>query len=119
MTMMTTIKEWQDGYFSAVKRIEEPMLKFAEGRADRFAKLVPDRPSFLADLPKTTELMESQLKFRKRFVDEQIAFTRKMMKTMHPVFVKFDTVAKPVEPKAAKSTAAKSTVTRMATRKAA
>ena len=47
-----------------------------------------------------------------RFVDEQIAFTRKMVKAMHPVFVKLDTVPKP-EPKA------KATVTRMAPKKAA
>ena len=112
MSVMTTIKEWQDDYFTMVKKVEEPMLKFADERADMFAKYVPDRPTFMAELPKTVEFVESQLKFRKRFVDEQIAFTRKMVKAMHPVFVKLDTVPKP-EPKA------KATVTRMAPKKAA
>ena len=112
MTMMTTIKDLQDGYFTQVKRVEEPILKFADERAEQLARVVPERPAFMGDLPKTAEFIEMQLKFRKKFVDEQIAFTRKMIKAMHPVFVKLDTVPKP-EPKA------KATVTRMAPKKAA
>ena len=113
MTMMTTIKDWQDDYFDFVKKVEEPMLKFADERADDLAKYVPERPSFMGELPKTVEFVEMQLKFRKRFVDEQIAFTRKMIKAMHPVFVKLDTAPKP-EPKAAPKAAPKAKVTRTA-----
>lgn len=109
MTVMTEIKDLQDRYFSAVKRVEEPVLKFADERADTLARIVPERPSFLADFPTMQEFVENQLKFRKKFVDEQVAFTRKMMKAMHPVFVKLDTPHKRVEPKA--------TVTRMPAKK--
>ena len=109
MSMMSNIKEWQDGYFTTVKRVEEPVLKFAGERAETIAKFVPERPSFMAEMPTLQEFVESQLKFRKKFVDEQVAFTRKMMKAMHPVFVKLDTPHKRVEPKA--------TVTRMPAKK--
>ena len=116
VTMMTTMKEWQDDYFDFVKKVEEPMLKFADERAETVAKYVPERPAFMGEMPKTVDFVEMQLKFRKRFVDEQIAFTRKMIKAMHPVFVKLDTKPK-AEPKA--KAAPKAKVTRMAPKKAA
>jgi len=103
VSMMSNIKEWQDGYFTTVKRVEEPVLKFAGERAETIAKFVPERPSFMAEMPTLQEFVESQLKFRKKFVDEQVAFTRKMMKAMHPVFVKLDAAPKQVEPKSAAS----------------
>jgi hypothetical protein len=106
---MTEIKDLQDRYFSAVKRIEEPVLKFADERAETMARFVPERPQFMAEFPTMQEFVENQLKFRKKFVDEQVAFTRKMMKAMHPVFVKLDTAPKHEEPKA--------TVTRMPAKK--
>lgn len=104
MTAMTTIKDWQDSYFTSVKRIEVPVVRVAGQVSDAVAKFVPERPSFLASLPTTAELVETQLKFRKRFVDEQAAFVRSMLKAMNPVFTKFDTVAKPVAKPAAKAT---------------
>jgi hypothetical protein len=113
VTVMTNIKERQDSYFTRIKKIEESMLEFADERAETFARFVPERPAFLAEMPTAAEFVENQLKFRKRFVDEQIAFTRKMVKALHPVFVKLDTAPKP-EPKTTKAT-----VTKMAAKKAA
>jgi hypothetical protein len=113
--MMSNIKEWQDGYFTTVKRVEEPVLKFAGERAETIAKFVPERPSFMAEMPTMQEFVETQLKFRKKFVDEQVAFTRKMIKAMHPVFVKLDSAPKHVEPKpAAARMAAKRPVKKVA-----
>jgi hypothetical protein len=37
-----------------------------------------------------TELVESGLKFRRRVVDPQAAFVRKMMKAAHPALVKLE-----------------------------
>ena len=107
MTMMSTMKEWQDDYFTMVKKVEEPVLKFAGERAETFAKFVPGRPSFMAQFPTTTEFVDNQLKFRKRFVDEQAAFARKMMKAMHPVFVKLDGQLEPAMRSAPKPAAAR------------
>lgn len=101
MSMMSNVKEWQDGYFTRVKRIEEPVLKFAGERAETIARFVPGRPAFMAESPTMAEFVENQLKFRKKFVDEQIAFTRKMVKALGPVFVKLDTVPKHDERKPA------------------
>jgi len=107
MSMMSTVKEWQDGYFTMVKRVEEPIVKFAGERAETIAKFVPERAAFMSPFPPATEFVENQLKFRKRFVDEQAAFARKMMKAMHPVFVKLDGQPEPAVGSAPRPAAAR------------
>ena len=99
--MMTTMKRWQDDYFKFLKRVEEPVIRFTEDASEQVAEYVPERPEwkFMAELPTVSEFVESQLKFRRRVVDEQAAFVRKMMKAMHPALVKID--HKPVMKKAA------------------
>lgn len=100
MSTMSTIKQWQDSYFTTVKRVEEPVLKFTGQMAETMERFVPERPHFMVDFPTVTEVVENQLKFRKRFVDEQAAFARKMLKAMGPVVVKLDAVtAEQPEPK--------------------
>lgn len=92
MSTMSTIKEWQDSYFTTVKKVEEPVLKYTGKMAETMERFVPERPHFMVEFPTLTEVVENQLKFRKRFVDEQAAFARKMLKAMGPVVVKLDAV---------------------------
>lgn len=87
-----TARDWQDQYFTFVKRIEAPLLRTTARMAGRMAEYVPERPAFLADLPKVHEVMDAGLTFRKRVVDEQTRFARSMMKAMDPMLVKVDTV---------------------------
>lgn len=110
-TMMATVEKWQDQYFTQIKRVEEPVLRYTEQASETVARYVPARPSFMAEMPTMTEVVESQLKFRKRFVDEQARFVRKMMKAMDPMLTKFETTPQRVaeQPKAP--------VTKMAPRK--
>ena len=95
MSTMTTVRQWQDEFFTLVKRIEEPVVRFADERADAVARMVPERPTFMARMPKMTDLMESQLKFGKRMVDEQVRFAHEMMKAMGPVLAKLDAGSTP------------------------
>ena len=44
MDTMTTIKKWQDEYFTLVKQVEEPMVRFVGERAETMARFVPQRP---------------------------------------------------------------------------
>ena len=111
---MTTLKKVQDEYFTLVKRVEEPIVRYTGEMADSMARFVPERPDFMAKWPTVTELVDNQLKFRKRFVDEQTAFIRKMMKAMDPMVMRVDTVAKP-----SMQMPAKATTTRMAPRRMA
>lgn len=99
--MMTTMKRWQDEYFKFMKRVEEPVIRFTEDASEQVAEYVPERPEWklMAELPTVSEFVESQLKFRRRVVDEQAAFVRKMMKAMHPALMKID--HKPMMKKAA------------------
>lgn len=90
-TMLDTMKRWQDGYFTFVKRVEEPVLRFAGGFAESAVRYVPQRPRFMASAPTVHEMVDNQLEFRKKVVAEQAAFARKMMKAMDPVIVKFET----------------------------
>lgn len=113
-TTMTTLKKMQDQYFTVAHRVEEPVVKFTGEMADTMARYVPERPMFMAKLPTISELVDNQLKFRKRFVDEQMMFVRKMMKAMDPMIVKMDTM-----PKATMHMPAKSTDMRMAPRRVA
>jgi hypothetical protein len=95
MDTMMTLKKWQDEYFTMVKRIEEPVVRFVGEQADTVARFVPERPTFMAKLPTMTALVDNQLKFRKRFVDEQAMFVRTMMKAMDPMLTKVDAMPKP------------------------
>lgn len=95
MDTMTTLKKWQDDYFTMVKKVEQPMLKFVGERAGMVARYLPERPAFMASMPKMATMVDNQLKFRKRFVDEQAAFVRSMMKAMDPMLMKVDAMPKP------------------------
>ena len=93
MDTMTTLKKWQDGYFDFMKKVEEPMVRYAGKVAEPMARYMPERPQFLAPVPKMTEFVDNGLKFRRRFVDEQATFVHKMMKAMEPVVAKVDYIA--------------------------
>jgi hypothetical protein len=101
---MTTLTEWQDKYISFVTRVQEPVVEYTGRFADRVAPYVPERPdwSFLDRVPTMTDVVDNQLKFRKRMVDEQAAFVRKMMRAMRPALVKVET--KPMTPKTTPAT---------------
>lgn len=103
-TAMTTVKKWQDGYMKFVARVEEPVVRYTGRAVEAVVEYVPERPdwAFLDQVPTLTEVVDNQLKFRKRVVDEQAAFVRKMMKTMHPVLVKLETKAPAAKAPAAK-----------------
>lgn len=112
-TAMTTLKKMQDEYFTLIKRAEEPLVRFTGDMADSMARFVPERPEFMAKLPTVAELVDNQLKFRKRLVDEQTMLVRKLMKAMDPMITKVDTLPKPVH------MAPRATTTRMAPRRVA
>ena len=89
-TMMENVEKFEDRSLEQMKKAEEPVLRFAHDMSERMARFVPERPSFLSEMPLMADFVESQLKFRKRFVDEQLRCARKMMKAMNPVMVKVD-----------------------------
>ncbi len=104
-TVMTTTKQWQDQYLTMMARVEEPIVRYAGKAAEAVADYIPERPqwAFLEQVPTMTELVDSQLKFRRRVVDEQAAFVRKFMKAMNPATAKHEPkapAAKRVVPKA-------------------
>lgn len=103
MDTMTTLKKWQDEYFTLVQRVEKPVVRFVGERAETVARFVPERPEFMAKLPTVATMVDNQLKFRKRFVDEQAAFVRSMMKAMHPMMEKLDAMPAPVAHATAKA----------------
>ncbi len=88
-------RTWQDEYFTFVKRIEAPVLRTTTQFATRFAELVPGRPAFLAPMPKAhavRDVMDTGFTFRKRMVEEQTMFARRMMKAIEPVLTTLDRV---------------------------
>jgi hypothetical protein len=88
--VMDRVTKMEDRYFDQMKEMEQPILDFTSEVSERAARFVPERPSFLADLPTMTEVVESQLKLQKKFVDEQMRFTRRMMKAMNPIVTRVD-----------------------------
>lgn len=98
-TMLDTVEKFENRAFDQFKQAEEPVLRFAHETSDAVARFVPARPSFMADMPKMTDVVDSQLKFRKRVVDEQLRFARKMMKAMDPLVDKLDAEPEKVAPK--------------------
>lgn len=91
-TAMTTIKKWQDQYLTTMARVEEPVVRFTGKAAQAITEYVPERPqwAFLDQVPTFTEVVESQLKFRRQVVDEQAAFVRKVMKAMSPALLRLE-----------------------------
>jgi hypothetical protein len=93
--MMTTVRKWQDEYFTAIKRVEEPVVRFTGRMAESMVRYVPERPAFMVGMPTMAEMVDNQLKFRRRMVDEQAVFVRKMVKAMHPALAKFEAAPMP------------------------
>ena len=93
MTTMTTMKTLQDRYLRLLTRAEEPVVRLTARASESVAEYVPARPdwAFLEGAPTITEFVDNQLKFRRRMVDQQAAFVRKLMKAMQPALTKFDT----------------------------
>jgi hypothetical protein len=85
-------QDWFDQYLTFVKRIEAPVVRTTARVASRVAEYVPERPAFLASMPKVHEVMSTGITVRKRMVDEQTRFARQMMKAMDPMLVRVDTV---------------------------
>jgi hypothetical protein len=103
-TMLTAMQEWQDEFFELVDRLEEPVVKVAGEIAESVADYVPQRPAwpFVEQLPTVSELVEFQVAFTTRFVDQQAAFVRSVMKAVQPTLAKVE--AMPVaEPKTRKA----------------
>ena len=109
--VMTTMKKWQDDYLTMMARVEEPIVRFTGKAAESVAEYVPERPrwEFLDAVPTVTEFVDSQLKFRRRVVDEQAAFVRRMMKAMHPALTRLE----PKAPAAKRAPAKASSVRRI------
>lgn len=105
MDTMTTIKKWEDEFFTVTKKVEEPVVRYTGRMAETAAQYVPERPSFMAEMPTMHQLVDNGLKFRKRMVDEQATFVRRLMIAMGPMTTKFE-ATKPA-PKAAPKPAAK------------
>ena len=102
-TMMDNVEKFEDRSLDELERVEDPFLRFTHDMSERMARYVPERPSFMYDLPLMADVVEGQLRFRQRFVDQQLRFARKMMKAMKPVMVKIDylppkPVRKPAQP---------------------
>lgn len=91
-TVMQTMTRWQDEYLDLMARWEAPVVTLTGKATGAVAKYVPERPgwAFLAQVPGPTEIVENQLKFRRRVVDEQAAFARKMMRAMHPALARLE-----------------------------
>jgi hypothetical protein len=111
---MNTLERWQDEYLDLMARWEEPVVTFTGKAADSVAKYVPERPgwAFLAELPTITEVVESQLKFRRRVVDEQAAFARRMMRAMQPALMRLEPTATTTPAAKARATKARATKAR-------
>ena len=110
-------KNWQDQYFTFVKRVEAPVLETTTRVVARLAELVPERPSFLAPMPRAHAVREAVgtgFTFRKRMVEEQTMFARRMMRAMEPIVTKLDTVNTPERP--ARQTKAPTRVAEKATK---
>ncbi len=90
MSAMTTISTWEDKYFEMLKKVETPMLDVVGKIAERLSTYVRQRPGFMTEMPTAHDWLDHGLKLRKRVIDEQAAFARKMMKAMDPVVAKFD-----------------------------
>lgn len=114
MTPMTRITKLQDEYFSMIKKIEEPVVRYAGDIAQRVARFVPERPTFMMSMPRMTEVVDNQLKFRRRMVDEQAMFVHQMIKAMKPVVVRLDAEHERKADHADKATATEARATRTA-----
>ena len=53
VTVMTTIKKWQDDYLALMARLEEPIVRYTAKASTSVAQYVPERPqwTFLDQVP--------------------------------------------------------------------
>jgi len=89
-------ENWQDQWFTMMKRIEQPVVSTTTRMATRLADVMSERPAFMASMPRVKpamhDLVDAGLKFRERLVDEQARFARSMMNALDPMVGKLDVV---------------------------
>jgi hypothetical protein len=89
-TLMTTVEDWQEEFFDLVDKVEEPVVRVAGDFAESISDYVPERPAwpFLSQLPTVSEVVENQIMFMTKLVDQQATFARHMVKAFEPVLVR-------------------------------
>ncbi len=111
MSTMTTLTKWEDQYFTFVKKVEEPVLRYTKQIAEFVAPYVPARPNFMSSVPAASTVIEHGLKLQARVVAERATFVRSMVKAVRPIETKVVSGERPTEAAAKVVSAVKKTVT--------
>src|SRR6266496_3986670 len=98
MTILTNVTEIEDKFVEALRDIQRPVLDYVRKGVERAEGRVP-RLSYPANLPKPTEIVDSQVGFAKALFDTQRDFARGLVDAVSPLVEGDDEPTSPAAPK--------------------
>jgi hypothetical protein len=122
MTIMTSVTEIEDRFVAALRDIQRPMVDYVRKGVERAEGRIP-RLNYPAQLPRPTEIVDSQVEFAKALIDSQRDFARDLAGAVAPlvepgtgtdVAVPTPPATTTTKPKAAKPAARKNAAKRKA-----
>jgi cysteinyl-tRNA synthetase len=84
MTILTSVTEIEDRVVDTVKSIQEPVVRYIRESVDRFEDRLPKLP-IPSDLPKASDVIDSQFDFAKDLLEAQRTFVRELADAVSPL----------------------------------
>jgi len=119
MTILTSVTEIEDRFVAALRDIQRPVVHYVRKGVERAEGRIP-RLNYPAQLPRPTEIVDSQVEFAKALIDSQRDFARDLAGAVAPlVETETDAVVPTPPATTAKAKAAKPAGRQTATKKKA
>jgi hypothetical protein len=93
MTILTSVTEIEDRFVAALRDLQRPVVHYVRKGVERAEGRIP-RLSYPANLPRPTEVVDSQVEFAKALIDSQRAFARELVDAVAPL-VEADEASEP------------------------
>lgn len=111
MTILTSVTEIEDRFVAALRDVQRPVVQYVRKGVERAEGRIP-RLNYPANLPRPTEIVDSQVEFAKALFDSQRDFARDLADAVAPLVETDDDTSVPTPPATTTTTRSKKTTTR-------
>lgn len=84
MTILTTVTEIEDRVVETLRDLQRPVIDYVRKGVERAEGRIP-RPTYPTNLPRPTEIIDSQVEFAKALIDVQRDFAREFVDAVAPL----------------------------------
>lgn len=97
MTILTSVTEIEDRFVAALRDVQRPVVHYVRKGVERAEWRIP-RLSYPTNLPRPTEIVDSQVEFAKALLDSQRDFARDLADAVAPLVEPDDDTPVPTPP---------------------